>query len=58
MKWLLQENQIKEFELQLRFLLQDKFVKKGKTFREIEYVADFKVFKNDGSIEIVDIKGA
>lgn len=58
LKWLLQANQIKYFELQPRFLLQDKFVKNGKTFRKIEYIADFKVFRNDGSIDIIDIKRA
>ncbi len=57
LKWLKQAKQIKDFKLQPRFLLQEGFKKNGKTFRKIEYVADFEVHKLDGSIEIVDIKG-
>ena len=48
---------IKDFELQPKFLLQPKFKKNNKTYREINYVADFKVYKNDETIEIIDIKG-
>lgn len=33
--------EISNLELQPRFLLQDKFKKNGKTYRKIEYVADF-----------------
>jgi hypothetical protein len=57
LKWLKQTKQIKKFELQPKFILQDSFKKNGKTFRSIVYKADFKVYKLDGSIEIVDIKG-
>lgn len=48
---------IHSFELQPRFILQDKFVKDGVSFRKIEYVADFLITHNDGSVEVVDIKG-
>ena len=48
---------IKDFELQPKFLLQPKLKKNGKSYSEINYLADFKVFNNDGSIDIVDIKG-
>ncbi len=58
LKWLKQAKQIKEFKLQPKFLLQEAFKKNGKTFRKIEYKADFKVYRTDGTIEIVDIKGA
>lgn len=57
LKWLLQAKQIKGFKLQPRYLLQEGFKKNGKTYRKIEYVADFEVEKLDGTIEIIDIKG-
>lgn len=49
--------EIKDFELQPEFVLQEGFKKNGKTYREIKYLADFKVIYPDGSIEIIDIKG-
>ena len=48
---------IKDFELQPKFILQESFVKDGKKYRAIHYIADFKVINNDGSFYIVDIKG-
>jgi hypothetical protein len=52
------KGEIKDFELQPSFTLQDKFkTKDGKTIRSITYIADFKVVHNDGSIEIIDVKG-
>ncbi len=57
LKWLLQAKQIKSFNLQPKFLLQEGFKKNGVTVRKIEYIADFEVHKLDGSIEIVDVKG-
>ena len=51
------KKEIIDFELQPKFLLQDKFRKNGKGYRKIEYVADFKVFHNDGRVEIIDVKG-
>lgn len=57
LKWLKEANQIKDFILQPRFLLQESFRKNGKTFRKIEYVADFEIHNLDGSIEIIDVKG-
>ena len=48
---------IKDFELQSKFLLQESFVKNGKKYRPIYYIADFKVINNDGSSYVVDIKG-
>ena len=48
---------IKDFELQPKYLLQEAFVKNGKRYRPINYIADFKVINNDGSFYIVDIKG-
>ena len=48
---------IKDFELQYKYLLQEAFVKDGKKYRPIYYIADFKVINNDGSFYVVDIKG-
>ncbi|GER73405.1 hypothetical protein BpPP18_14720 [Weizmannia acidilactici] len=58
LKWLKQAKQIKDFKIQPRYLLQEQFIKNGKTYRKIEYVADFEVIKNDGTVEVIDIKGA
>ncbi|MGG4042103.1 DUF1064 domain-containing protein [Bacillus smithii] len=57
LKWLQEHNQILFFRLQPRYLLQEAFTKDGKTYRKIEYIADFEVHHLDGSIEVVDVKG-
>jgi hypothetical protein len=57
LKWLQENNQILFFRLQPRYLLQEAFRKNGKTFRKIEYIADFEVHHLDGSIEVIDVKG-
>ena len=48
---------IKDFRLQPKFLLQEAFVKNGKKYRAIYYIADFKVINNNGSFYVVDVKG-
>jgi len=53
----LKYGKIGDFTTQPRYLLQEKFKKNGKSFRKIEYVADFEVMHRDGSIEVIDIKG-
>lgn len=45
LKLLLKANKISDLKLQPRFLLQDSFKKNGKTFRKIEYVADFMYYQ-------------
>lgn len=47
---------ISNLELQPRFLLQDSFRKNGKTYRKIEYIADFKYIENGKTI-VEDVKG-
>lgn len=42
LKLLERAKEISNLELQPRFLLQESFKKNGKTYRKIEYVADFK----------------
>ena len=49
--------QIKDFEIQKRFLLLEQFEKDGELFRKIEYIADFVVHHHDGMIEVFDTKG-
>jgi Protein of unknown function (DUF1064) len=45
------------FTLQPRYLLEEGFEKAGKKYRPIYYVADFEILNNDGSIDVVDVKG-
>ena len=47
---------IKELQLQPKFLLQEGFKKNGKTYRKIEYIADF-MYKENGKTIIEDVKG-
>ena len=48
---------IKDFKLQPVFELQEAFIKDGKKYRPINYIADFRVINNDDSSYVVDIKG-
>ena len=48
--------EIKNLKLQVPFLLQESFRKNGKTYRKIEYIADFKYIEN-GKIIVEDVKG-
>ena len=56
LKLLLIAGQIKDLELQPHFLLQEGFKKNGKTYRKIEYIADFKYIENGKTI-VEDVKG-
>ena len=56
LKLLLRAGEISNLELQPHFLLQDKFKKNGKTYRKIEYIADFKYIENGKTI-VEDVKG-
>ena len=47
---------IKNLELQPKFLLQEGFKKNGKTYKKIEYIADFK-YEENGKIIVEDVKG-
>lgn len=50
--------EIKDFELQPKFLLQEGFKDfEGINVRPIYYIGDFKIINNDNSVEVVDIKG-
>lgn len=48
---------VTDIQLQPSFLLQPKFRKNGKLYREITYKADFEVTYADNHVEIIDVKG-
>lgn len=48
--------QIQGLILQPHFLLQEGFKKNGKTYRKIEYIADF-LYTENGKIVVEDVKG-
>ncbi|WP_336663564.1 DUF1064 domain-containing protein [Kurthia gibsonii] len=48
---------VTDIQLQPSFLLQEKFRKNDKLYREITYKADFKVTYADSHVEIIDVKG-
>ena len=39
---------IQNFELQPKFVLQESFTKNNKTYKQITYKADFRVYTNEG----------
>lgn len=47
---------ITELQLQPKFLLQESFKKNGKTYRKIEYIADF-MYEENSKIIVEDVKG-
>lgn len=51
------KGEILDFELQPKFVLQEGFKKNGKTYKQITYKADFRVYMLDGSSYVVDVKG-
>lgn len=51
------KREILNFELQPKFVLQEGFKKNGKTYKQITYKADFRVYMLDGSSYVVDVKG-
>ena len=54
--WILQRTgQISNLQLQPKFLLQPSFKKNGKTYRKIEYIADF-MYNENGINVIIDVK--
>jgi hypothetical protein len=47
---------IKDFETQPKYTVIDKFEKLGVKTMAITYSPDFKVYHNDGSVELIDVK--
>ena len=56
LKLLERAGEIQELELQPRFLLLEGFKKNGKTYRKIDYIADFKYIEK-GQVIVEDVKG-
>ena len=56
LKLLEKAGKIQNLELQPHFLLQEAFKKNGRTYRKIEYIADFKYIEN-GQVIVEDVKG-
>ena len=56
LKLLERAGEITDLKLQPKFLLQESFKKNGKTFRKIEYIADFQYIENN-KIIVEDVKG-
>ena len=56
LKLLEKAGEISELTLQPRFLLQEAFRKNGKSYRKIEYVADFQYIEKGKTI-VEDVKG-
>ena len=48
---------VKYYERQPSFILQPSYKIGKRTIRDIRYIADFKIYHNDGRVEIVDCKG-
>lgn len=48
--------EIENLQLQPKFLLQESFKKNGKTYRKIEYIADF-MYEEKGTVIVEDVKG-
>ncbi len=47
---------IAELKTQPRFVLQEKFIRDGRTIRQMVYTADFQ-FQRDGRVVVVEAKG-
>ena len=56
LKLLERAGEISNLRLQVPFILQDSFKKNGKTYRKIEYIADF-VYEEKGQTIVEDTKG-
>jgi hypothetical protein len=58
LKLLKRSGEIQDFEIQPEFVLIEDFTKFGEKVKGIKYRADFKITHNDGSVEIIDVKGS
>lgn len=57
LKLLKKAGEIRDIGLQQRFVLQPGFEKNGVKYQPITYIADFVITNNDGTTEVVDVKG-
>jgi hypothetical protein len=51
------KGEVQLFELQYVFEIQPRFKKNGVNFREIRYIADFKIWYSPVNISVEDVKG-
>ena len=51
------DKSIKNLQLQVPFILQEKYKLNGKTIREIKYIADFTYYDKEDTFHVVDTKG-
>lgn len=53
------KGEIRDFKMQEEFVLQDRFKnpRTGMVMQPIRYIADFVIIHNDGTEEVVDVKG-
>lgn len=51
------KGEIRNFDRQPKYILMESFKKNGKTYRAITYTLDFCIYHNDGSAELIDVKG-
>lgn len=56
LKLLERAGKISNLELQPKFILQENFKKNGRTYRKIEYIADF-IYEENGQVIVEDTKG-
>ncbi len=52
-----ESGELKRYELQKKYILQDGFVRNGKKVLPITYIADFYMEYADGHQEVIDTKG-
>ncbi|MTI95198.1 MAG: DUF1064 domain-containing protein [Firmicutes bacterium] len=52
-----QYGHIKDFRCQPKFELMPAFEKQEKKYKAMTYIADFEIEHNDGTCEVVDVKG-
>lgn len=52
-----ESGEITNYELQKKYILQDKFEHNGRLVLPITYIADFYIEYADGHTEVIDIKG-
>ena len=53
----IESREIKSYERQVEYVLQDKFKYNGKTILPIKYRSDFNVVWADGTLQVFDVKG-
>lgn len=53
----MESGELVDYNLQVKYNLQESFKYQGKTIRVIDYLSDFDLYYADGSFQVIDIKG-